>query len=259
NVCHHMSATGLDDPANYTGKFLVGPANEVYGPYPSGDSDVKVGDNVIPRPMKNSVGMVPLFGAQAQQANLCESCHTIVLPVYDANGTQVATAFEQTTYFEWLNSSFAAAQPCQQCHMPDNFKGATLAFQIANIEDSTFPVVPETGTPTSLPADELILQNRTFYARHQLLGINPFVLEMFDQFRNDLGLYPADGLLPEPLRETYTGQENAVAGAVMEAQTATAQVTVNAATISDGQLQAEVRIQNLAGHNFPSGVSFRRA
>ncbi|MGO9605221.1 MAG: hypothetical protein ACLQAT_17840 [Candidatus Binataceae bacterium] len=259
NVCHHMSATGLDDPANYTGKFLLGPANEVYGPYPSGDSDVKVGDNVIPRPMKNSVGMVPVFGAQMQQANLCESCHTIVLPVYDANGNQVGTDYEQTTYFEWLNSSFAAAQPCQQCHMPDNFNGATLAFQIANIEDSTFPVVPEIGPPTSLPADELILENRTFYARHQLLGINPFALEMFDQFRTDLGLYQYDGLLPPEDQKTALGQKTAVAGAVILAQTMTAQVTINSATKSGGQLLAAVQIQNLAGHKLPSGVSFRRA
>ncbi len=143
--------------------------------------------------------------------------------------------------------------------MPDNFNGVKLAFPVANIEDSTFPRVPETGPQTSLPADQLILQNRTFYARHQLLGINLFALEMFDQFRSDLGLYPADGLLPDPLRNTYTGQPNAVAGAVLEAQTMTAQVTVDSVTESGGQLQADVRIQNLAGHNFPSGVSFRRA
>ena len=112
---------------------------------PPAMSDVKVGDNVIPRPMKNSVGIVPVFGAQVGEAELCASCHTIVLPVYDANGNQVRTDFEQTTYLEWQNSSFASNQPCQSCHMPDNFNGAKLEFQIANIEDSTFPRIPETG------------------------------------------------------------------------------------------------------------------
>ncbi len=80
----------LDDPSTYTGKFHVGPADEVYGPYPSGDSDVKVGDNVIRRPMINSVGILPVFGAQVGEAKLCASCHTIVLPVFDANGNQVS-------------------------------------------------------------------------------------------------------------------------------------------------------------------------
>jgi len=264
-VCHHMSDDGqnLDDPSAYTGRFPVGPANVLYGPYPSGESDAKVGDNVIPRPMKNSVGIVPIFGAQVGEAALCASCHTIVLPVYDAKGNQVIengvpkTDFEQTTYLEWQNSSFVN-QPCQSCHMPDNFKGAKLEFQVANIEDSTFPRIPETGQQTSLPADQLILQSRTSYSRHQLLGINLFALEMFDQFRTDLGLYQQDGLLP-PDPSIVSGQKNAVEGAVIQAQTSTAQVTFDSATKTDGQLQLDVQIQNLAGHNLPSGVSFRRA
>ena len=74
-------------------------------------ADVKVGDNVIRVPMINSVGIVPVFGAQVGEAKLCASCHTIVLPVYDAKGKQVKTDFEQTTYFEWLNSSFASGIP----------------------------------------------------------------------------------------------------------------------------------------------------
>jgi hypothetical protein len=263
DVCHHMADNKLDDPSTYTGKFIAGPANEIYGPYPSGDSDVKVGDNVIPRPMKNSVGIVPIFGAQVGEAALCASCHTIVLPVYDAKGNQLVengvrkTDFEQTTYLEWQNSSFVN-QPCQSCHMPDNFKGAKLEFQVANIEDSTFPRIPETGQQTSLPADQLILQSRTSYARHQLLGINLFALEMFDQFRTDLGLYQQDGFLP-PDPSIVFGQKNAVDGAVTQAQTSTAQVTFDSATKNGGQLQVDVQIQNLAGHNLPSGVSFRRA
>jgi hypothetical protein len=172
-VCHHM-AYNLDDPSVYTGKFNVGPADVVYGPYPSGDGNVKVGDNVIPQPMINSVGIVPTFGAQVGEAKLCASCHTIVLPVYDAHGNQVKTDFEQTTYLEWLNSSFASRnQTCQNCHMPDNFQGVPLQFPIANIEDSTFPVIPDMGPPTSLPLDQLILENRILCAsstqRHQPL------------------------------------------------------------------------------------------
>jgi hypothetical protein len=259
-VCHQMIDQKLDDPSTYTGKFLLGPPGQVFGPYPSGNSLEKVGDNVIPAPMINSVGILPVFGSQIGESKLCASCHTIVLPVYDAKGRQVSTDFEQTTYFEWLNSTFANAnyQSCQNCHMPDHFKGTKLAYQIANIEDSTFPVVPKIGTPTSLPLEQLILETRTEYGRHQLNGINPFALEMFDQFRNVLGLYPTDGLLPDPLRETYNGQKNAVDGAVMQAQ-ASARVSFDSVSMSGSQLQADVRVKNLAGHKLPSGVSFRRA
>lgn len=166
-VCHQMIDKDLDDPSTYTGKFLLGSPGQVFGPYPSapGNPLKKIGDNVIPAPMINSVGIVPVHGAQIGESKLCASCHTIVLPVYNAKGKLVNTDFEQTTYFEWLNSTFANAnyQSCQNCHMPDTYKGKKLAYQIANIEDSTFPVVPEIGTPTSLPADQLELQTRTEY------------------------------------------------------------------------------------------------
>jgi len=265
-VCHHMSADGLSDPSTYTGLFNVGPANQLYGPFASDPdpSGVKTGDSVIPRPMENAIGVTPLFGAQVTQANLCASCHTILLPVYDADGNPVIeggqpkTDYEQTTFFEWLNSGFITI-PCQQCHMPDSYGGDALKFKIANIEDSTFPEVPQTGPSTRLPDNELTLQSRTPYGRHQLLGINLFVLEMFDQFRTALGLFKYDPNLPSGLAQIVLSQRTAVAGAVVQAQTSTATVTVQSATIANGTLQSDVEVDNLAGHNLPTGVSFRRA
>jgi hypothetical protein len=61
------------------------------------------------------------------------------------------------------------------------------------------------------------------------------------------------------VKSIVNAQKNAVEGAVTLAQTATAEVTFDSATKNAGQLTADVRIQNLAGHNFPSGVEFRRA
>jgi len=263
NVCHHIADEDPSDPTFFTGKFQVGPANSINGPYPSVDGFAKVGDSVIPRPMVAAVGITPIYGAQMQKASLCASCHTIVLPVYDSSGNQVKTDFEQTTYFEWLNSSFApngsSPETCQDCHMPDNFKGVPLQFKIANIEDSDYPRVPIEGPITTWPTIELTLQTRTTYNRHQLNGINLFTLDMFDQFRTDLGLYSQDLLLPSPPPIPVGGQQNAEFAGVALAQTATARVNVGTPIKTGGNLQTDVTVTNLAGHNLPSGVSFRRA
>ena len=255
-VCHHMTDDKLADPSTDTGLFNVGPASEVYGPFPS--------DSVIPIPMQNAEGITPKEGAQVQNPSLCASCHTILLPVFDANGNRVIengepkSEYEQTTFFEWLNSGFIII-PCQQCHMPDSYQGNPLQFKIANIEDDTFPAVPEHGPSTRLPDADLMLESRSPYRRHQLLGINLFALEMFDQFRAELGLFKFDPNLPNPLAKQIFSQKTAVAEAVTQAQTSTAEVTVMSATRMGATLQADVQVQNLAGHNFPSGVSFRRA
>ncbi|WP_422291684.1 hypothetical protein [Candidatus Binatus sp.] len=265
-VCHHMTDDKLADPSTDTGLFKVGPASEVYGPFPS-DTDpsgAKTGDSVIPIPMQNAEGITPKEGSQVQNASLCASCHTILLPVFDANGNpaiengEPKSEYEQTTFFEWLNSGFITI-PCQQCHMPDSYQGNPLQFKIANIEDDTFPEVPDHGPSTRLPDADLMLESRSPYRRHQLLGINLFALEMFDQFRAELGLFKFDPNLPNPLAKQIFSQKTAIAEAITQAQTSTAEVTVMSATRMGATLQADVQVQNLAGHNFPSGVSFRRA
>ena len=195
---------------------------------------------------------------------MCASCHTIVLPVFDAAGNQVMehgepkVDYEPTTFLEWRNSSYNSNTSCQQCHMPDSFQGEPLELKIANIEDNTFPRIPHTGPSTRLPDAQVMLETRP-YRRHQLLGINVFALEMFDQFRGELGLYTLDPNLPGPLAPQISSQRTAVEGSVQQAQTATAEVTIESVTKTDGQLQADVLVRNLAGHNFPSGVGFRRA
>ncbi len=129
-----------------------------------------------------------------------------MLPVFRANGEPVIetvagkheqkTFTEQATFFEWLNSKFAdngsAPESCQQCHMPNSFlhdgqESEPLAYKIANIEDNTFPPVDHRALDK-----EITLQKRSGYRRHLLLGINLFALEMFKQFRTELGLYTPD-------------------------------------------------------------------
>ena len=258
-VCHRISAEGLGTPETFTGNFNVGPPDQMNGPY----------KEVITLPMKNMMGMTPQEGDQIKDSRLCGSCHTIVLPVYRANGEPVLmpngqqkTFVEQATFLEWLNSEFADngsnPQSCQDCHMPKTYVdgGATipLNYKIANIEDNTFPAVDFRA-----PDKDITLTSRDDYHRHTLLGLNVFALEMFRQFRPELGLYQSDPML-RPSLNTADSVDTAIdMSANTLAKTKTADVKVVSVTKANGQLQVDVRVTNNAGHSFPSGVGFRRA
>jgi hypothetical protein len=189
--------------------------------------------------------------------------------VYDAQGKRVikngqpAEFAEQSTFFEWLNSSFAdngtTPKSCQDCHMPRVFDGNPLSFKIANIEDSTFPAVDFRA-----PDADITIRPRPGYARHLLLGINVFGLEMFKQFRTDLGLYQTNPMLRNP-EKTVAGIDNAINAAV-ETASGTSTTPSKAASVqliavekTATTIHADVQVINTAGHNLPSGVGFRRA
>ncbi len=257
-VCHRIAAQGLGTPASFTGNFNVGPADQMNGPY----------KQVITLPMKNMLDMTPQEGDQIKDSKLCGSCHTIILPVYKANGDPVMlngeqkTFTEQATFYEWLNSVFAdngsKPQSCQDCHMPKVFVhdgvSSPLNYKIANIEDNTFPAVDNRA-----PDKDITLTSRDDYHRHTLLGINVFALEMFKQFRPELGLYETD-----PMLRTSLNTENSVDTAIdmsanSLAKTKTAEVKIVSVAKVSGMLQIDVSVTNNAGHSFPSGVGFRRA
>ncbi len=133
-VCHHIAATDLGQELTYTGNFITGPANELYGSYEN--------TTIVPRPMEHALGITPLLADQITSANLCGSCHNVLLPVFDNAGNLVKASYEQSTHLEWTNSDFAPGRAnfrsCQDCHMPTQFKGQALAFQIANFDSSAF-------------------------------------------------------------------------------------------------------------------------
>ena len=260
-VCHRISAEGLGTPATYTGLFKINDGSQVNGPF----------DDIVQLPpMQNALNMEPVEGQQITSSAMCGTCHTIILPVYKATGEPVIdsatgqqkTFTEQATFFEWQNSNFRdggpQAQSCQECHMPNIYlrDGVShpLSYKIANIEDNTFPAINFRA-----PDADITLKTRDGYRRHLLLGINLFALEMFKQFRNELGLYETDPML-RPSLNTDKGIDTAIdTSANMIAKLRTADVKIESATAANSQLTIDVRVTNKAGHSFPSGVGFRRA
>jgi mono/diheme cytochrome c family protein len=255
---------------NNTGRFNTGPAHEFNGPF----------EKVATKPMENAIGITPKFNAFIRQSQMCGTCHTINLPNIGLNKDQfpVLTAaeqnpalkpyahtIEQATFVEWQNSSFAnqdngkpgpGFKSCQDCHMPGGFESLDgkikinqLTTKIATIEDQSYPDVDNLA-----PAQAIFTATRPDYKRHEHVGLNVFLLEMFNQFPDILGVAKKDYM-------TSNTQGNALAidNMVRQAQKETVDLDVRVKPLQGRQLTVDVRVQNKTGHRFPSGVAFRRA
>jgi hypothetical protein len=266
-VCHRMAAPKDQRlPSflanNINGNFDLTPAHQLNGPFK---------DAVITTyPMDTGVGVKPKYNAYIQSSQMCGSCHTILLPVVDSTERD-KTSVEQDTYPEWLNSEYrneygsvgAHPKSCQDCHMPVGYVNAVnhlnvpvIQDRIAIVQDLTLPATEHLATP-----DQINVRFRTAgFRRHELLGINGFLLQMF---QIPVGTNDNNEVLGVRLKDYMTGftkdLENSSDNIVQQAQYSTATVGISKWEVSSGKLIAEVTVTNLAGHRFPSGVGFRRA
>jgi len=263
-VCHRNASDQAPPPGvtpleyflknSITGHFQISKPDELYGPFKD--------DEISPYTMQTGTDIKPEFNAYIKSSRMCGSCHTIDLPVVD--GAPGEMKIEQATYLEWLNSqyqnefgtSWPKSKSCQDCHMPGNYhsekKGIDvpqIQQRIAIIEDETYP-----AADNRVATDKITVRVRKEgFRRHELLGLNVFLLEMFDQFNDVLGVRKDDYMTG-----SSTDLQDAIDNYVQQAQQRSAKVTTTVTVTGAQQIQADVAVTNLAGHRFPSGVSFRR-
>ncbi len=253
---------------NFTGSFLASPPDVVYGPFSAPKTT----------PMRNALGMTPQHDEAIASSEQCGTCHVVHLPVLwpKAPGDDALVVlddtFEQTTYAEWAFSGFRTGEApflgegaqlpygagdtprsCADCHMESHgADGKPFRDKIASIQERTG--MPE--VENALAAAEIDLAPRDGFARHTLVGLNQFLIRMAEQFPEVLGVPLQDPMLTSkgmpPLQRTAMKMEQAASNEV-------ARLTVLSARTSDKALLADVRLDSLVGHKFPSGVSFRRA
>ncbi|APR67611.1 hypothetical protein CN03_12130 [Thalassolituus oleivorans] len=254
---------------NNTGRYERGPADKLFGPF----------ENVAVKPMQNTLGVTPTVNQFVSDSQLCGTCHTINLPNIGAtetrfpilNAAETNPAFkdyqhsiEQATFLEWQNSAFAQKpgvegsqfQSCQDCHMPGGFESIDgsinidqITTQIAAIQDINYP-----EADNRLANQDIDIPLRPDYKRHEHVGLNVFLLEMFDQFPEVLGISKTDYMT-----SANNGVDTAVENMILQAQKRTASIKINVDSVEKNTLKATVKLRNLTGHRFPSGVAFRRA
>jgi len=224
-LCHQIADDGnLGTDASMTGGFFIQEYAEAekenrpaYGQYTDPDGVY----------MQVNSEFNPVYGAHLSTSESCATCHNLNTTPVDRQGNTVGQSHfaEQAMYTEWENSDFNVGGPleqsCQSCHMP---------------------VVPEAVPIAGAGAGGV---TRNGFAEHTFLGANTVMLDIMNEFREELGLDP------------HIDFDTAIARNRQFLTTA-ADLTLLNNTVTDSVLDLTVRVNNNTGHKLPSGYHSRR-
>jgi hypothetical protein len=219
SVCHQITGEGLGTRASFVGGFKIDTTKPPGERHEYGPFEIDKGHTTI---MRSSSTFQPAEDKKViRSSELCATCHTLLTKALDAQGQVVGELPEQVPYQEWLHSKYKDATSCQDCHMPKV------------LED--VPITSVLGEP------------RPGFSQHSFVGGNFFMQHLLNRHRNDLGVSAP----PEDFN-------NAALRTIAHLQSEAARISVKRLEIHNGRLEAEISIENLAGHKLPTAYPSRR-
>lgn len=184
--------------------------------------------NPFSQPMVSFVGFDAVYNEKISTSLSCADCHTLITQSVNMDGEYTGTEFvEQATYHEWTNSIYdqdATRQECQSCHIP-------------RIEDEV-----------ALALDYSFIGGRSPFGKHEFSGANIFMLRLMKDNIEVLGINASS----IDYDSTISRTERLLQDCTLVLDLIEMDRTVDSVYYS-------LRIENKAGHKFPSGYPSRRA